>query len=381
MERTLTKLNIDLLIPSNYRDVKGDFEDIKNSMLEKGQLEPLTVTPELKEGKETGSYIIVNGERRYRAAKFITDSSIESNFDFANLDCIVDKSYNIDTNSEDFKLNQLILNEVRKGSTFDTYLAVKNLVDSKKYNRSQISRALGKDESWSGKISNLIIDSVEYRAYYSGNHLFYDNRTGKVTDNFDEFSEIYKDIITKREGDRVTAFLSSNFPDQSIFEKENGKIFETEELKDIYLYRGFGDDAAPSIWTAQKLVEFWNRYCVDHKRSAEARSHFSKMIKVLMTKRIKSKTDIDKLVQAVERKIFGEEDSPSDREPVKVSASNVAKKIFNVFKDVEFTPDELKEVKKELRALFKDAKYRDRVNVSLSLYLKKDDDEQEDGNK
>jgi len=77
-EKKLMKISIEKLEAMNYRDVAGDIDDIRDSLLEKGQLEPITVTPKIEEGKGTDRFIIVNGERRFRAAKNIVESGRET---------------------------------------------------------------------------------------------------------------------------------------------------------------------------------------------------------------------------------------------------------------------------------------------------------------
>ena len=381
VEKKLQRISIESLEPLNYRDVTGDFEDIRNSMLEKGQLEPVTVTPKMIEGKESGTYIIVNGERRYRAAKNIIANNVETAFDFSKLDCIVDRSYNLDLRSEDFKLNQLILNEVRKTTTFDTYLAVKSLVDSKKYNKTQISKALGKDDTWAGKISNLIIDNESFRCFFSGSHMILNNQTGEIFNSQTAFQTANSDIMTEQDKDRLEKFLRSKEVELPVWEKENGPLFENPELKKFQVNKGFGDDSAPSIWGALKLVEFWNDFCVDHERKSEALNLFNKMIKTLMMKRRKSKGDIDSLVKAIREKYFeNSEPQKTEKESSVVTPADMAKKIFNLFKDIEFSEEQLKETKKELRFLLKDPKHRDRVKVDISFALKQIKDEVETEN-
>lgn len=369
-EKKLQRIGIESLEPLNYRDVTGDFEDIRNSMLEKGQLEPITVTPKMIEGRESGTYIIVNGERRYRAAKSIIENKTGTEFDFSKLDCIVDRSYNLDLRSEDFKLNQLILNEVRKTTTFDTYLAVKSLVDSKKYNKTQISKALGKDDTWAGKISNLIIDNESFRCFFSGSHMILNNQTGEVFNSQMAFHIANSEIITEQDKDRLGKFLRSKEVELPVWEKENGPLFENPELKKFQVNKGFGDDSAPSIWGALKLVEFWNDFCVDHERKSEALNLFNKMIRTLMMKRRKSKGDIDKLVESVRLKYFEETQPAVEDKPDLITSKDMAKRIFNLFKDIQLTDEEVKEVKRELKGILKDEKHRKRIYLDFSFSVK-----------
>ncbi|HPS30811.1 MAG TPA: ParB/Srx family N-terminal domain-containing protein [bacterium] len=380
-EKELKKIALDDLLTMNYRDVIEDFFDIKESMLERGQLEALNVTPEIKDGAETGKYIIVNGERRFRAAKNIIASNIETKFDFSKLDCIIDKSYNLDTNSEGFKLNQLILNEVHKSTTFDTYLAVKALVESKKYNKTQISKALGKDDTWAGKIANLIIDNDSFRCFFSGAHLFYNSKTGDVYNSESKFCEAMKDVITEKDKERLGAFLRSKETELSNWEKDNQPLFENQTLKNFIILKGFGEESAPSIFGAAELVKFFNDYCIEHARKIEAIGLFNRMIRTLLGKRKKTKKDIDSLVNAIREKYFeNTEPEKTKKESNEVTPADMAKRIFNLFKDLEFSDDQIKEIKKELRFLLKDPKHKERIKVDISFALKQTKEETENEN-
>ena len=173
-EKKLKRIPLKNLIAMNYRKVNVD--DMVESLISSGQKATITVTPQIKDGKETGNYIIVDGWRRYTASKIIVESAIETEHDFSELDCVIDYSYNIEEEGESFRLNQLIFNEVHKSTNIDTYIAIAGLVKSGTYKASQISKALGyKDESYAGTISKLIIDDQMYLCYLSGDDLFSDN--------------------------------------------------------------------------------------------------------------------------------------------------------------------------------------------------------------
>ncbi|HOG44864.1 MAG TPA: ParB N-terminal domain-containing protein [bacterium] len=378
-EKKLMKISIEKLEAMNYRDVAGDIDDIRDSLLEKGQLEPITVTPKIEEGKGTDRFIIVNGERRFRAAKNIVESGRDTKFNFSELDCIIDTSYNLDTDSENFKLNQLILNEVHKSTTFDTYLAVKSLVDSKKYSKSQISKALGKDETWAGKIAALIIDNELFKCYFSGADLIYNKNNAETFVSLNSFADSKKDLMTEKEKGRVAAFLKSKTGDLAEWEKDNGPLFETAELKPYIIYKGFGADSSPSIWAAQSLVEFYNDYCIDHPKKMEAELLFSRMIRALMLKRRKTKADIDRLVEGARTKLTDDRELEKEQKSTEITPKDMAKRIFNLFKDIQFTDEIVRETKKEFRHLIKDAKHRDRLNIDISFAIrqKKEDETEE----
>ncbi|HQI04858.1 MAG TPA: ParB N-terminal domain-containing protein [bacterium] len=376
-EKKLMKISIEKLEAMNYRDVAGDIDDIRDSLLEKGQLEPITVTPKIEEGKGTDRFIIVNGERRFRAAKNIVESGRETKFNFSELDCIIDTSYNLDTDSENFKLNQLILNEVHKSTTFDTYLAVKSLVDSKKYSKSQISKALGKDETWAGKIAALIIDNELFKCYFSGADLIYNKNNAETFVSLNSFADSKKDLMTEKEKGRVAAFLKSKTVELAEWEKDNGPLFETAELKPYIIYKGFGADSSPSIWAAQSLVEFYNDYCIDHPKKTEAKLLFSRSIRALMLKKRKTKADIDKIMEAAKAKLTDNGELEKEQKINIVAPIDMAKRIYNLFKDIELNDEQVREIKKHLRAIVKDPKYKERIFVDISLTTKKKDEDEE----
>lgn len=372
-EKQLVKISLEKLETKNYRDVTDDFEDIQESMLGKGQLEPLTVTPKIENGKVVEDrFIIVNGERRFRAAKSIVGKNLKSDYDFSSLDCIIDTDYNFEANEDDFRLNQLIFNEVKKGTTFETYIAVKKLVDSGKYTKSQISKALGKDDSWAGKITSLLIDHSEFQCYFSGNDLFYNKKTHAMYYSVNEFFEAEKENITATERDKVKKFLESDIHDQKEFEEKEGAIFEQKPFKQFTIYKGFGSNNAPSLWIAESLVNFFNDFCLEGaEKRAEGLDLFSKIIRTLMRVGSKSKKDVDRLVEKSRRVIAGEpEQQPKEHEPV--NTEKVAKAIFNLFKDVQFTEDELKEVKRALKEILKVKENKDRVFVDIKISIKKE---------
>lgn len=372
-EKQFVKISLEKLETQNYRDVTDDFADIQESMLGKGQLEPLTVTPKIENGKVVEDrYIIVNGERRFRAAKSIVGKNLKSDYDFSSLDCIIDTDYNFEEKKEDFRLNQLIFNEVKKGTTFETYLAVRELVNSGKYTKSQISKALGKDDSWAGKITSLLIDHSEFECYFSGNDLFYNKRTHAMYYSVDEFFEAEKENITATERDKVKKFLESDINDQKEFEEKEGAIFEQKPFKQFTIYKGFGSNNAPSLWIAESLVNFYHDFCLDGQPTqAEGLELFSKIIRTLMRVGSKSKKDVDRLVEKSRRVIAGEpEQQPKEHEPV--NTEKVAKAIFNLFKDIQFTEDEIKEVKRALKEILKVKENKDRVFVDIKISVKKE---------
>ena len=382
-EKKLVKVALGQLETKNYRNVANDFDDLVESMLEQGQLEPLTVTPKIENGAVIPErYIIVNGERRFRAAKNIVEKNLESKYDFSSLDCIIDTDYNLEENEEDFRLNQLIFNEVKKGTTFETYLAVKQLVNSGKYTKAQISKALGKDASWAGKIVSLLVDNSEFECYFSGNDLFYNKQDYSMYYSANDFFEKTADVISETEREKAKKFLDSDFQRMDDFEEKEGAIFENTPTKKFTIYKGLGTDNAPSLWIAESLAAFYNDFCLEGQPTQnDGLKLFSKVIRTLMKVGSKSKKDVDRLCERVRKMITGEkEEQPKERESVNIE--KVAKSLFNTIKDLNFTDEELKGVKRALRELMKENK--DKVFVDIKITPKKvlesdpDDEQQND---
>lgn len=270
------------------------------------------------------------------------------------------------------ELNQLIFNEVKNGTTFETYLAVKKLVDSG-YSKLQISKALGKDKSWAGKIVSLLVDNSEFECYFSGNDLFYNKKTFSMYYSLDSFLEAEKENLTETECENVKKFLDSDIQDQKEFEEKEGAIFDpSAPIKRFTIYKGFGSENAPSLWIAENLAAFYNDFCLDgQKTQAQGLNLFSKIIRTLMRVGSKSKNDIDRLVEKSRRIIAGEP-QPQPKEHKPINPEKAAKAIFDFFKDVQFTENELNEVKRALKKILKIKENKDRIFVDINISIKKE---------
>ena len=67
-------LKIDVMDGFNKRVDFGDIDELAAQIKEQGLLEAITVVPYKKEGSDEERYLLVNGERRYRALmKLIKD--------------------------------------------------------------------------------------------------------------------------------------------------------------------------------------------------------------------------------------------------------------------------------------------------------------------
>ncbi|HPM47506.1 MAG TPA: hypothetical protein PL056_10605, partial [bacterium] len=60
-----------------------------------------------------------------------------------------------------------------------------------------------------------------------------------------------------------------------------------------------------------------------------------------------------------------------------IAPMDIAKRIFNLFKDIELNDEQVREIKKHLRAIVKDPKYKERIFVDFSLATKKKDEDEE----
>ncbi len=112
--------------PNQPRSVMGDLNDLKNSIIEKGVLEPILVRP-----REDGRFTIIAGERRFRA-------SMEAGL--AEIPCI-----ELDVDDKGLLEITLVENLQRKDLTpfeeADGYLALR---DRYGYTHEQIARSVGK---------------------------------------------------------------------------------------------------------------------------------------------------------------------------------------------------------------------------------------------
>lgn len=131
---------IDVMEGFNKRVDFGDIDELAAQIKEQGLLEAITVVPYKKEGSDEERYLLVNGERRYRALmKLINDGedvgTIRANF----LD--VDKDNITDT---DLYIQQYMRNEGKKFNDVEFGRVCKVLKDSGLSN-SEIAKKLGKN--------------------------------------------------------------------------------------------------------------------------------------------------------------------------------------------------------------------------------------------
>ncbi|HSW60467.1 MAG TPA: hypothetical protein VLJ60_06680, partial [bacterium] len=116
-----------------------------------------------------------------------------------------------------------------------------------------------------------------------------------------------------------------------------------------------------------------------HPKKTEAELLFSRAIRALMLKKRKSKADIDKIMEGAKSKLTDSVELEKEQPKTEVSPKDVAKRIFNLFKDIDFTDEQVREIKKELKLIFKNPKYKERVSVDFSFAVKKKEEDVEDG--
>ena len=124
-----------------------------------------------------------------------------------------------------------------------------------------------------------------------------------------------------------------------------------------------------SIFSCKALANYYQKYCVSHDKKEEALTQFHRALKSFMKKKVKKEKTITNTVQLI-IDTFIEVKPKKAAEPKIVPPKDIAKKIFNIFKDVELTKEDISSIKKELKMIFKDDKYKDRINVDFKLSIK-----------
>ncbi|WP_100550666.1 ParB/RepB/Spo0J family partition protein [Caedibacter taeniospiralis] len=133
--------------PSQPRKVFKNIDMLAQSIVERGIIQPIIVTPK----KGDGFYHIIAGERRFRAAKQLRLTSIP---------CIVR-----DEADNDILIIQLLENEQReKVSPFEEADALTELVMKRKMNKADVAHSLGRDPSWVSLRLKLAKSSAAIRA-------------------------------------------------------------------------------------------------------------------------------------------------------------------------------------------------------------------------
>lgn len=125
----------------NQRVDFGDIDELAAQIKEQGLLEAISVIPYIKDGEER--YLLVNGERRYRALKKLIADGVDVGLVKANL-------LSADMTDEEMLAQQFIRNEGKRFNDVELGLICKKILECKKpdgtsYNRLEVAKMLGKN--------------------------------------------------------------------------------------------------------------------------------------------------------------------------------------------------------------------------------------------
>jgi ParB family chromosome partitioning protein len=125
----------------NQRVDFGDIDELAAQIKEQGLLEAISVIPYIKDGEER--YLLINGERRYRALMKLINDGVDVGLVKANL-------LPADLSEEEMLAQQFMRNEGKRFNDVELGLICKKILECKKpdgtaYNRSDVAKMLGKN--------------------------------------------------------------------------------------------------------------------------------------------------------------------------------------------------------------------------------------------
>lgn len=132
---------IDVMEGFNARQDFGDLQELADQIHENGLLEPISVIPYEKDGEER--YMLVNGERRYRACRLLGATG-------NGLPEIPARMLSVDDENDEkasmaaMYIQQYVRNASKQFTDYETALLFKKLYDAGK-KKSDIAKALGKN--------------------------------------------------------------------------------------------------------------------------------------------------------------------------------------------------------------------------------------------
>lgn len=127
----------------NQRIDFGDIDELAAQIKEQGLLEAISVVP-FKDDEGNEKYLLINGERRYRAIMKLLNDGVDVGLIKANL---LESSLGDD----DLYVQQLMRNEGKKFNDVELGLVCRRLLEiededgKKKFNRADVARMLGKN--------------------------------------------------------------------------------------------------------------------------------------------------------------------------------------------------------------------------------------------
>jgi ParB/RepB/Spo0J family partition protein len=125
----------------NARQDFGDLEELAEQIRENGLLEPISVIPFSENGEET--YMLVNGERRYRAMKLLEEKGVDVGEVPARMLSFGETDDPRAAQAEMY-IQQYVRNASKGFTDYENALLFKKLFDAGK-SKSEIAKALGKN--------------------------------------------------------------------------------------------------------------------------------------------------------------------------------------------------------------------------------------------
>jgi ParB family chromosome partitioning protein len=147
-ERKIIKLRLDQIVCEDQ--VRKDFEDqedlmgLGQTLREAGQLVPLLVRPQDSKEVKNGKFVVVDGERRYRAAKMAG---------LTELDAIIDESK---PSPQDIALQQLLINWQRKDlNPVEKAVGISLVMKENGWSATQVAAATGTSNSMISRLLSV----------------------------------------------------------------------------------------------------------------------------------------------------------------------------------------------------------------------------------
>ena len=291
-EKKLQTLKITDLEFSNYREF-GDINDLRVSLAKIGQQEPIIVEP-----SGPHKFVVKDGHRRVAALKSLKKTEV--------LAFVTDQS----SDKKRRLVEQIAINNVRKLDSYDLAAAVKKLVDEG-YSQLEIAEALGRDESHTAKLYNLLIDNVAYLAFVSGRDL----------------------LVHKNDTSGALFFLT-----KEEIENAGHNVFDFIALK------GLGENA-PSIFNCKPLVEMFKDLDMGNPVHLQ---NFNMTLAYMIRKQIRDKASIESVALRIRSRLLAKK---GEAKPI--DTLSAARKITSIFEGGKV--DNLKALQKAIRSRLRES--------------------------
>ncbi|GAB4222149.1 MAG: KorB domain-containing protein [Francisella sp.] len=221
----LFELPLDIVKPdaNQPRKIFKNIDSLAESIKENGVIQPIIVTTK----KSDGFHYIIAGERRYLASKKAGLKTIP---------CIVRQ----EESDANILLLQLLENDQRENvSPFEEADALKDLIENKGLKKTDVAKALGRDNSWIS-MRLKIADASDNIRELSNKGIIDDVRTLYELKKFsDEIPEGAQDFIEKILKNKISGSYRSaiiRYRDRwkNKYEDLNSKKIDVITIKDIY---------------------------------------------------------------------------------------------------------------------------------------------------